>query len=227
MSLLRSHWVQLNPQICDEDNLGGWSPKKTKDVAAFCFWWLAVLNVGGGNIEEVNLKHWYKVERQGHTLQLANLALVIGKAGQKGKESRARKSHLCLWPLHWENRIGGVQLDWDHRTMVRHDLDRVNCKGETMINWIPGWLEVPHEETLWWPQWPRRTELRTPACPYMVVTLLTEFTPWSTCWFLSSKKTVVTGPTGSKVTGGESSSIPILPSITSRAMMTVVDEQAK
>ena len=170
MSLLCSHWVQLNPQVGHEDNLGGWNPKKTKDVAAFCFCWLAVLNVGGRNIEEVNLKQSSTVEIQGHTnshIKLANLALIIGKAGQKGKENRARKSHLCLWPLHWENHVGGVQLDWDHWTMVRHNLDRVNCKGETMINWIPGWLEVPHEETLWWPQWPRQTEQRTPACPYI------------------------------------------------------------
>ena len=57
MSLLCSHRVQLNPQVSDEDNLCRRGPEEPENVAASRFCWLAVLDVGGGHVEEIHLKH--------------------------------------------------------------------------------------------------------------------------------------------------------------------------
>ena len=57
MSLLCSDRVQLNPQVGDKDNLGGRGPEKTENVAASRFCWLTVLDIRGGNVEEIHLKH--------------------------------------------------------------------------------------------------------------------------------------------------------------------------
>ena len=59
MSLLCRHRVQLNPQVCDEDNLCRRGPEETENVAASRFCCLAVLDVGGGHVEEIHLKHSY------------------------------------------------------------------------------------------------------------------------------------------------------------------------
>ena len=56
MSLLCSDGVQLNPQVSDEDNLCRRGPEEPENVAASRFCWLAVLDVGGGHVEEIHLK---------------------------------------------------------------------------------------------------------------------------------------------------------------------------
>ena len=57
MSLLCSDRVQLNPQVSDEDNLCRRGPEEPENVAASRFCWLVVLDVGGGHVEEIHLKH--------------------------------------------------------------------------------------------------------------------------------------------------------------------------
>ena len=55
MPLLRGNRVQLDSQVSDKDNLSGGSPEEAKDVAASSFGSLAVLDLRGSHVEEVNL----------------------------------------------------------------------------------------------------------------------------------------------------------------------------
>ena len=55
MPLLRGDRVQLDSQVSDKDNLSGGSPEEAQDVAASSFGSLAVLDLRGSHVEEINL----------------------------------------------------------------------------------------------------------------------------------------------------------------------------